>query len=222
MKKNILPVIIVGTAGSSKETYEIIKKVKTENINDYFEVVGFIEKNTTSVDYKIPDFQKIIGTDSDIPMIASSFEKLGIVIPNADPEIKERLHNKYKTIPNVIFPNIIHPSVIVDGSFEMGVGNIISAGCVIACDLRLGNFNLINRCCTTGHDVFIGDYNTINPRSVVSGNVNIGNRCLLGAASVILQGLSIADDVILGAGAVLTKNTEKAVTLFGVPARKMK
>lgn len=218
MNNRNLPLIIIGTEGASKEAYYIIKKInQQENAN--FNVVGFVDKNIERRGEIIFDGQEILGTDETIQEVIASCRRIGIVIPLGDPATKKKLYQVYRGFRNVVFPNIIHPSVMFEGDYKLGVGNIISAGIVLACDLKIGNFNLINRCCTTGHDVKIGNFNTLNPASVISGNVTIGNECMIGARAVVLQGLTIGDNVVLGAGAVLTKRAQKGDILVGIPAK---
>ena len=221
MKEKKLPVVIVGSAGSSKEIYFIIQKINASDADIEYEVLGFIEQNSQSPGLELFDQQRVIGTDDTMAELASDYPEIGVILPLANPKLKEALHQKYKKIPNAVFPNIIHPSAIFEGDCQMGIGNIISAGCVLACDLKIGNFNLLNRCCTTGHDVRFGDYNTVNPSVVISGNVTVKDRCLMGVGCIVLQGLIVERDAVLGAGAVLTKNADQGETLVGIPAAKL-
>ncbi len=224
MRDSSLPILIFGTAGASKEAYYCVKDINKAKSANLFNVIGFVAKEDSDIGVVICDSIKAVTTDSKIKEYINEFEQLGLIIPLGDTELKRKIYDsmqEYHT--RLVFPNIIHPSVIVDEeSLNMGVGNIIMAGNVLACDLDLGDFNLINRCCTTGHDVKIGSYNTINPMSVVSGNVEIGNCCLIGAGSILLQGLMVPDYVIIGAGAVLTRNAKKGETLVGIPAKNIK
>ena len=220
MNQKSLPVIIAGTGGASKEVYYIIKNINIVEKDRYF-VVGFIEKEENRIGDVVFDNQKIIASDTNILEVISHYEQIGIIIPLSNAKAKQRLAENLSGYKNVWFPNIVHPSVIIESDMQMGNGNIISAGSVIACDVKMGDFNLINRCCTIGHDVVIKDFNTINPATVISGNVSIGSKCLLGAGSIILQGLTIEDEVIIGAGAVLKNKAGCGITMVGIPAKRL-
>lgn len=225
MKEEVqaLPIIIFGTGGASKEAYYCIKQINQSHLTLVFDVLGFVECNDDQVGQTVFDHQKIVTSDKDIHNFIKKYEKIAIAIPVGNPKVKSNIFEKVKNFSNVIFPNIIHPSVIYDkDTSHIGQGNIILAGSILACDLNMESFNLINRSCTTGHDCCIGNFNTINPMATISGNVNIGNGCLIGAGSTILQELQIADNVTIGAGAVLTKNAETGQILVGVPAKPIK
>ena len=220
MKYDKLPLLIYGTAGASKETYYCIKQINGLASNAGFHVAGFVEKEAARVGESIFDNQKIVASDDNVLEYIKAFGKIGIVIPFGDPTLKKNVFNMFEGVTNVLFPNIIHPSVICDKeAFYIGKGNIIAAGAVLACDIKIQDFNLLNRCCTTGHDVILGSFNTVNPGTVISGNVSVGNECILGAGSTILQNLTIEDRVTIGAGAVLTHDAKTEELLIGIPAK---
>ena len=220
MNHENLPVIIVGTGGASKETYYLIKKINLF-AKESFLIVGFMEKDSCRIGDVVFDDQIIICSDETLGAFVLNYDRIGMVIPLSDPKSKQRIYQVSQSYQNIIYPNIVHPSVIIEGETQMGIGNIISAGSVLACDLKIGDFNLINRCCTTGHDVIIGDFNTLNPSAVISGNVTIGSKCMIGAGAVVLQGLTVEDESVLGAGAVLANNASQGSTLVGIPAKRI-
>ena len=214
-----LPLIIFGCGGSSIEAYTWIKQINLTSNDSVYEVLGFVDKDDSQLGKEIIDGKSVISNDSQISGFLASFNQINVVLPFGSPELKKRTYNRISGYHNLIFPNIIHPSVINDKStFHMGKGNIICPGVIATCNLIVGDFNLINRCATFGHDVSLGDFNTINPTVTISGNVSIGNNCLIGASSTILQGLKILDGTTVGAGAVVTKEFPANSVVMGVPA----
>ena len=214
-----LSLIIFGCGGASIEAYTWIKQMNLSSNKSVFEVLGFVDKDDNQIGKEIIDGKRVISNDSQIISFVAGFNEINVVLPFGSPELKSRTYNKISKCYNLVFPNIIHPSVIYDrNTFYMGKGNIICPGVVAACNLTIGDFNLINRCVTIGHDVLLGDFNTVNPTSTISGNVCIGNHCLLGANSTILQDLKILDETAVGAGAVVTKEFPSQSVVMGVPA----
>lgn len=220
-----LPVIIFGTAGLAKETYILIKQCneKPQPSGQFFDFLGFVSEDDSQIGNTIVDNQKVIASDSTISDFLGRHEVIGAFLPFGFPAIKRKVYERIKQYKNIIFPTLIHPSVVYDqDTVQVGVGTIIAAGSFLTVDCVIEEFNYINVSCIIGHDAHLKKFNVVNPGVSISGNVTIGNECLIGAASTILQGLIVEDGVTLGAGAVLTKNAKQGKTYIGVPAKQMK
>lgn len=221
-KEHILPTLIFGSAGASKDVYYLIKSINDANTKMVYKVIGFVEKETKRIGDLVLEDQKIIASDDNIKEVIKQYPKIAIIIPFGNQNIKKDVYNKIKNFNNVYFPNVISPTAILDKSIvQMGIGNIIAHGVVFAGESNIGNFNSINLGCTIGHDVILGSFNAINPQGCISGNVIINDGCLIGANSTVLQELCIADNVTVGAGAVVTKDVKKGVTVVGIPAKEI-
>lgn len=144
-----------------------------------------------------------------------------VVIAIGTPALRRRIAEQLRRNAALHFPNLVHPSVEVDASIQLGCGNAIAKGVTFTCDTVVGNFNVFGCNATIGHDDHIGSFNVINPGCNVSGWVTLGNACLLGTGCQVLERLSIASDTILGAGAVLTHDAGEAGVYVGVPARRV-
>lgn len=219
IERKTTPLWIMGSNGASKEAYYIFKESYEKDIYDF---KGFVEKDEALIGTPVTD-GKVVGLcDRGFGTLTNKYNQLAVIIPFGDVSIKKKVFENLRQYTNIIYPTIIHNSCIQFGKNEIGQGNIISAGVTIACDVKIGSFNLLNRNCTIGHDVIIGSFNTINPMGVVSGNVNIGDSCLIGSNATVLQELTVSSGTVLGAGAVLTKSTNEAEVLVGIPAKSMK
>ncbi|MDF2656927.1 MAG: acetyltransferase [Bacillota bacterium] len=220
-----LPVIIFGTAGLAKETYILIKQCNEKpQLNGLsFEFLGFVSEDDCQIGSTIVDNQKVIASDSTISDFLGRHEVIGAFLPFGFPAVKRKVYERTKKYKNIIFPTLIHPSVVYDqDTVHIGAGTIIAAGNVITVDCVIEEFNYINVGCVIGHDANLKKFNVVNPGALISGNVTMGNECLIGAGATILQGLSLEDGVTLGAGAVLTKNAKQWKTYIGVPAKEVK
>jgi sugar O-acyltransferase (sialic acid O-acetyltransferase NeuD family) len=202
---------ILGASGFAKEVYGMLKTLNT------YEIVAFVDTK------KQPSIS-IFGDD--IPVISeedllekenpsSTLLAMGI----GDPKILTKLAEKFK---NFTFPNIIHPTAIIDErEVHLGKGNIITAGVIFTVCINVGDFNIFNLSATVGHDCSIKNCNIINPNVNISGNVFIGNANLLGVGSVILQNKNIGDNCIIGAASLVTKDVIDNATVIGIPAKQM-
>lgn len=221
---NGLPLIIFGSGGISKEVYNLIKDINRSNNQKIYDFIGFVGATNDEIGNEIIENHKVVTSDENIIDFVSKYALIGIIVPIGNPKIKANIYDKIKNIKNSVFPNIIHPNIMInEKSVKMGMGNIITAGVNMTCDIKIGNFNLINLNSTIGHDTEIGDFNVINPLVAVSGNVNIKNECLVGTGAQILQGLRISDNSTIGAGAVVVKDIlESNTTVVGIPAKPIK
>ena len=223
MNWNGLPVLIFGSGGISKETYNLIKQINMHNSQQVYDVLGFVEDEESKIGKEVIGGLKVITCDDALTDYSGSFSVIGIVIPIGNPKVKSIIYNRIKNIENAVYPNIVHPSIKFDANdVKLGIGNIITSGVNLTCDIRIGNFNLVNLNCTIGHDTVVEDFNVINPLVAVSGNVTIKNCCLIGTGAKILQQLRIGDNAAVGSGAVVIKDVEENSTVVGVPAKRIK
>jgi sugar O-acyltransferase (sialic acid O-acetyltransferase NeuD family) len=223
MKWDGLPIVIFGTGGISKETFHIIQEINDENNSQVFNFLGFIAQSDDQIGNEILNGYRVIASDENFKEFANTFSILAVVIPIGTPKVKSAIYHSIKSLTNIVFPNIIHPTVQYDkNSVLFGYGNIFAAGVKMTCNIDVGNFNLINLNSTIGHDTKIGDFNVINPLSAVSGNVHLKNLSLVGTGAKVLQQLTINNSATVGAGAVVVKDVEEFCTVVGVPAKKIK
>lgn len=217
-----LPLIIFGTAGASREIYYLIKDINNSFGKSIFSVIGFISENENEVGNFVTDEKIVIASDDGIKNFINENLEIGVVIPFGSPYLRKKIFKLTSQYSNVIYPNLIHPSVqLIRDTTVMGKGNIIAAGSILTCNVSLGDFNFINLHCTIGHDAIIGDFNTVNPLSAISGNVVIGDECFIGCGANILQDITLGDSCTIGAGATVIHNVNIGDTEVGVPARKI-
>lgn len=216
--------------------------------NYFFGTAGFAKEvdwlanelyNQSGIDFR-PDF--FVGEDTN-PLIGKEINSVPVIsekeflnnhieplvnciIAVANPVIRRHIYNKIITSEKkVLFPNLIHPSVLFDkriNKVEFGNGNIVCAGVILTTDIIIKDFVHINLDCTIGHDCLISSFVTISPGVHISGNVKIGDNVYIGTGAVFLERLEIKDNSIIGAGAVVVKSIEESGTYVGLPAKKIK
>ena len=212
-----MPIVIFGSEGISRETLNIIEDINRYNNFPVYNFLGFIEDDSSKIGINKNGY-RIISSDQEFEIFATNFKILAVVIPLGTPKIKQKIYDNISFMENLIYPNIIHPTVNLRESIKLGFGNIITAGVRMTTEITIGNFNLLNLNCTVGHDVIIKDYCVINPLASISGNVLIENNVLVGTGANILQNIKVHSNSIVGAGAVAVKDVEENSTVFGIPA----
>ena len=209
--------LIIGTSGLAHEVAQLARQIDPKC--ERWDQVSFVANNADELG-KSSTYGSVRYLDSDLTSRQLSSD---VVIGIGHPKMRRKVAERLQDITSLSFPNLIHPTVLIDEScVNIGRGNMITIGVVMTCDITIGDFNLVNWNVTIGHDTSIGSYNVLNPGSNVSGWVSIGDACLLGTGCQILENRSVANEITVGAGAVVTRSLlSTGATYVGIPARQV-
>jgi acetyltransferase EpsM len=201
-------IIIIGAGGHAAELRDYINHYNTARPESKIEVEGFIdddEKNYFHYGFKetfLGSIQEHV-VRTDVPYL------MGI----ANLEFRRPIIERFSQLGGK-FIGLIHPTVILSPSAEIGEGVVISHNASVGPKVKIGNFNMLNSRCTIGHDSVIGDYNFISPQVALSGNTKIGNENLLGTNSCTIPGIVIGNNNKIAAGTVVFKPVGDNQTLI--------
>jgi sugar O-acyltransferase (sialic acid O-acetyltransferase NeuD family) len=211
---------IFGASGFAREVEWLITEINNTSKNTIL-VYRYVVH-----DSEFKDGHKI----NDILVIPESvyFEKYhtselhNCIIAVGSGSIRQKIVNKIRS-NKTIFPNLIHPSVIMDKrNISFGEGIIICAGTILTTNISIGDFVHVNLSTTIGHDTTIADFVTISPGVSISGNVTILSECFIGTGTRIIEKVEITNNIIVGSGAVVIKSLFSPGTYIGIPAKKIK
>lgn len=118
-------------------------------------------------------------------------------------------------------PILIHPSVILSPSVQIGAGSLLVAGAIVNADAKIGRGAILNTGCSIDHDCTIGDFTHISPGARLAGAVALGDRSWVGIGAVIREGVTIGKDVMIAAGAAVTEDVLDGARIGGVPAKSI-
>ena len=209
-------IAIYGAGGFGRETACLIKRIN--QVEPKWNLIGFFD-DSKEIGTK-NEYGKILGGLNEL----NSWRKsLDVVFAIGSPRVVEKLSMSV-TNPNVDFPNVIAPDVIIvdPENFSMGKGNLVTYGCLFSCNTHVGDFNTFNSYITVGHDVVIGKCNSFMPAVRISGSVKIGDRNFFGVNSVVLQLLTIGNDTVIGGSSIIIRKTKDGNTYVGNPATRVK
>jgi sugar O-acyltransferase (sialic acid O-acetyltransferase NeuD family) len=213
--KVMVDLIIFGVGGLSKDVHFIVDYINS--IKPTFNLRGFLDDNINQPELinGIP----YLGTSDYIKTIDY---KTHIVIAVSNPIVIKKIVQLCSENPYIEFPNLVHPTAIIDHQFlQIGKGNIINASCIISRNVVVGDFNIFNNNVCIGHDVEIGNMNTFSPKAQISGSVIIGNENFFGLNASIVQCKSVGSFNFVGACSLLTKSLKDNRKVFGIPARNL-
>lgn len=208
---------IFGAAGFAAETALIAKAMGEFRIAAFIEADGAWMPERSALELTDDEWVRIL-PQSEFAENCPNGASAAIAI--ADARIARRIAKQFAG--RLEFPNIIHPSAMINAARIGSDGNIIYPHVIISWKAQLGNFNKLQAGVTIGHETSIRDFNEFNPGAIISGRVAIGSDCLFGAACSVRQGLTIADGTTVGMGAVVVKDIVQPSTVVGVPAKEIK
>lgn len=203
--------IIIGAGGVGRETALIVEDIN--NKSREWNLLGFVD------DYKeigedINGYKVLGGND-----YINNYEKeVYVVCAIANYNIKKSIIEKIKNY-NVKFANIIHPSVNLNKTVDIGNGCIVYENSIITANINIGNHVIVSPKCGIGHDSIIKDYCSLLWNVNVSGNVVLEEGVTMGSGSTIIQGKKVGSGSFIGAGAVVIEDIEKDSVAVGVPTR---
>jgi sugar O-acyltransferase (sialic acid O-acetyltransferase NeuD family) len=201
-------IVIVGFGGFGREVAWLAKECERE-------VLGFLDDNAKPG--KQDAYTILGGLDS-----WSDYPDSEFVVAIGNPRVRKLVVEKMVAQGVDAFATLIHPSVKMGESVNVGKGTMICAGCIATVDIAIGNHVILNLNVTVGHDGVISDYVTVAPMAALSGNVILEPGVEVGTGAAIRQGINMAEGSMLGMGAILTKDTDANTIYVGSPAKPLK
>lgn len=148
-------------------------------------------------------------------------DELAIVLGIGEPAVRERIVQKIVN-DNIPVPSLIHPSVHIPKTSNIGKGVIIQFGCFVSVGSTIRDFVFLQPNCAIGHDSVIEDGCVISTFDSIAGGAHIGKNTYIGMGVSIKEHVNVGKDAIIGMGAVVFKDIDDEVIAMGNPARAIK
>jgi sugar O-acyltransferase (sialic acid O-acetyltransferase NeuD family) len=210
---------IYGAGGLGRETASLVESLASQGRS--WDTVFFIDDNQENQGTEIMGLS-VLGLEE----AKSRYPEARIVGAVGIPAVRRSLMERSEAL-GFKAATLVHPSVEVPRTVEVGVGTIVFAGCVLTTHIRIGRHVLLNPGCTVSHDSVIEDYASLSPGVHIAGNVVVGSGAFLGTGTTTVHGstgepLVIGSDTVVGAGACVTCSLDSSVLAVGVPAKVIK
>ncbi|MCB0667340.1 MAG: acetyltransferase [Saprospiraceae bacterium] len=199
--------VIIGAGGHSKDLMTIIDDL---NLRD--NVIAFAEDN----DFyrKRTFFNKPVITFSELDPMQHS-----LILAVGDPFARHRIYTKLGD--RFTYPSMIHPSVRIRDTSNIGNGALIFEGVIISHFTKIGNHSHINTRSIVTHDTIIDDFSSIAPCAMLGGGCHIGKRTYLGAGVIVRDKITICENTLIGMGSLVTKSISTPGLYYGSPCKKV-
>lgn len=207
--------VMVGASNIVHIVDDILKLTNDETYKNIY----IIDDNVNLIGSEISGM-KVIGGFSDIEYLIKKYSISHALITISENHISVRddYYNKCKNL-NLIFPNIIHPSVVMSPTAKLGSGVIICAGVVINPHTIVEDNVVIFSNSSIEHHNHVCKSSFIAPGVCTAGMVTIEEMAFIGIGVVILPRITIGKQAIVGAGAVITRDVPPCTKVMGVPGR---
>lgn len=205
MKNKLL---IIGASGHGKVVADIALKMNR------WESIAFLDNNKS---IKSSMGLEVIGTSGEFYKYIEGYQ---IFVGVGDNVTRQKIQEKLVEAKANI-PVLIHPTAIIGGEVNIGIGTAVMAGAIVNCSTNIGSGCIINTGSTIDHDNIIGDFVHISPGAHLAGTVNVAEGCWLGIGSIVSNNVNIAKGCRVGAGALVINDINEPGVYVGVPVRRI-
>lgn len=209
-------IIIIGAGDFGKEVAWLIEDINAKESK--YNILGMLDDDETKIGKEYYGYKCLGRIES---LLEISKEKpVCAVIAMQDGAIRKKIVERLTGFNN--WETLIHPSVNVSKTSQIGRGCVVCAGSNISVNTEIGNQCLFNISVTVGHDCSIEDFASLMSGSCVCGHVSIGEGAYLATNSTVIPGKKVGKHAIVGAGSVAIRNVRDDTTVMGVPAKAVR
>jgi sugar O-acyltransferase (sialic acid O-acetyltransferase NeuD family) len=207
------PLVLVAASGLARETADAVAAL------DEYVVAGYLDDNAELRGHRYSGVEVLGPLDHIV-----DYPDASVVIcagkGSARQAIAARLESAGVTAER--YATVVHPSVVVPGSCQVGAGSVVLAGSVLTSTITLGRHTVLMPHVTLTHDDEVADFATLCAGVTVGGSVTIGVRSYIGMQASIRERCRIGTDAIVGMGAVVLNDVPDAAVWVGNPARPLR
>lgn len=160
----------------------------------------------------------VVGDTTALRKRLEEFDGVVVAIGNNATRYKKLLELE---VAGACLCSLVHPAATVSRHALVGKGTVVFANAVVNADASIGPGSILNTGCSVDHDCVLGVAVHISPGARLAGGVRVGDLSWVGIGASVRQLVHIGSDVIVGAGAAVTSDVSDALTVAGVPARKL-
>jgi sugar O-acyltransferase (sialic acid O-acetyltransferase NeuD family) len=177
-----------------------------------YELAGFLDDKKELWGQEMEGSRVLGGTDQLQTLSEQGIFDSVIISITANMTVRRKLFEKYRAL-GYKFINIIHPSVFVSPSAQLGTGNLIYGMVYIGTQTKIGDNNLISAHSSIDHHNKVGSHNLFGPGCLTSGDVTIGDSCIFGAGVGIEPHLKIGNNIKVASGLAITSHVADGTVL---------
>jgi sugar O-acyltransferase (sialic acid O-acetyltransferase NeuD family) len=209
--------VIVGSGGFGRETAEAVRALNAAGAR--WRLAGYLDDDSARHGTVI-DGVPVLGSTREL----SNMPDASVVVCTGRPSNNVSRPRIVETLglPPERYATIIHPSVVLSSTSQVGPGSILLAQTALTAAVTVGSHVAIMPHVTLTHDDVIDDFATLASGVCLAGGVHVGRCAYVGAGALVREHRSIGSGALVGMGAVVTRDVPPHEVWAGVPARHIR
>jgi sugar O-acyltransferase (sialic acid O-acetyltransferase NeuD family) len=188
--------LIYGGGGHGKSIIDLVRMVSTH------EIIGIVDDGLQAGSQVMGC--DVLGGESVLPTLYESGVREVLNAVGGIGEVKTRISIFRKLMEvGFTFPTMIHPSVVVENSSNLGEGIQVLPLSYVGTEAAVGFGVIINNGVIISHDCVVEDYAGLAPGVVLAGGVRVGEGAQLGLGATVNLNVSIGEYAQIGNSAVI-------------------
>ena len=120
------------------------------------------------------------------------------------------------------FTSIVHRFASLGPNVSVGDGSFIAHNAVLTADIAVGRHSCVFHGTVIGHDTSLADYTHVYSLVSIGGGVCVEEGVSVFPGARIVPRVKIGTGSTVGIGSVAVRDVEPGITVFGVPAERLK
>jgi sugar O-acyltransferase (sialic acid O-acetyltransferase NeuD family) len=212
---SVQPLVVIGSGGFGRETVEAVRAVNAERPT--WDLLGFLDDDPALHGTQV-DGVPVLGAIDDV---RTRFRSAKLVVCTGHPGnyfSRKRIVNRLG-LPGSRYATIMHPTVVVPTTLEVGVGTVLLAQVVATAAVRIGSHVAVMPDVVLTHDDVVADFATVAAGVRLAGRVDVEEGAYIGSGVLVREDRRVGAWALIGMGSVVTRDVPSGEVWIGIPAR---
>ena len=206
--------VIIGAGGFGREMFAAAREAV--GYGETFMVKGFLDGKSSALD-GFSGYPEIIGAPE-----TYQIEKDDVFITALGSIAARRRCAAMIEERGGRFIPVIHRSASLGPNVTVGDGSFVAHNAVLTADVKVGQHSCVFHGTVIGHDTVLEDFTHVYSLVSVGGGVRIAEGASIFPGARIVPRVKIGADATVGIGSAVVRNVSDGVTVFGVPAERLR
>ncbi len=205
---------IIGAGGFGREMFATAREAV--GYGETFTVKGFLDGNPSALD-GFSGYPEIIGTPE-----TYQIEENDVFITALGSIAARRRCAAMIEERGGRFISVIHRSASIGPNVTVGDGSLVAHNVVLTADIKVGRHSCVFHGTVIGHDTVLEDFTHVYSLVSVGGGVRIAEGASVFPGARIVPRVEIGAGATVGIGSAVVRGVPPEVTVFGVPAERLR
>ena len=206
--------VIIGAGGFGREMFATAREAV--GYGETFTMKGFLDGNPSALD-GFSGYPEIIGTPE-----TYQIEENDVFITALGSIAARRRCAAMIEERGGRFISVIHRSASIGPNVTVGDGSLVAHNVVLTADIKVGRHSCVFHGTVIGHDTVLEDFTHVYSLVSVGGGVRIAEGASVFPGARIVPRVGIGAGATVGIGSAVVRGVPPGVTVFGVPAERLR